>query len=110
VARGASLNGSWRIVEMDLWDQEALDLLGPAFIEFGPGGRGSFRFIAIEAEMDCRDSMHDLCPGVDFSWEGDNEGDPISGRGWAVLSDGELVGRILGDESGFRAVRRRRGG
>jgi hypothetical protein len=27
--------GKWRIAEMDLWDREALDLVGPAFIEFG---------------------------------------------------------------------------
>lgn len=26
--------GRWRIVEMELWDTEAIDLLGPAFIEF----------------------------------------------------------------------------
>jgi hypothetical protein len=29
-----SINGKWRITEMDLWDQDAIDLLGPAFIEF----------------------------------------------------------------------------
>lgn len=24
---------SWRIVEMDLWDRDAIDLVGPGFIE-----------------------------------------------------------------------------
>jgi hypothetical protein len=31
-----SITGRWRIIEMELWDQEATDLLGPAFIEIGP--------------------------------------------------------------------------
>lgn len=48
-------------------------------------------------------------PGVEFSWQGDDDGDPASGRGWAVLeSDGSLRGRIyvhLGDDSGFHAMR-----
>ncbi len=28
------LVGRWRIQEMDVWDGDALDLVGPAFIEF----------------------------------------------------------------------------
>ena len=28
-----SLKGRWRIVEMELWDEDAIDLVGPAFIE-----------------------------------------------------------------------------
>jgi hypothetical protein len=48
-------------------------------------------------------------PCVEFSWEGNDECDPASGRGWAVLEeDGSLRGRIffhLGDDSGFTAVR-----
>lgn len=46
---------------------------------------------------------------VEFSWDGTDEGDPVSGRGWAALQDdGSLGGRIyfhLGDASGFRAER-----
>ena len=32
-----SIRGRWHITEMELWDQDAIDLLGPAFIEIGPG-------------------------------------------------------------------------
>ncbi len=46
---------------------------------------------------------------VEFSWQGDDEGDEVSGRGWAGLADdGSLQGHLyfhLGDDSGFRAVR-----
>lgn len=103
------VTGAWRIVEMDLWDAEAIDLLGPGFIEFGGDRSGSFRFIAVEGWMDCHGGQRDGRPCVEFTWEGNDECDPASGRGWAVLEeDGSLRGHIyfhLGDDSGFRAVR-----
>jgi hypothetical protein len=44
-----------------------------------------------------------------FTWDGNDDCDHASGRGWAVLEeDGSLSGRIyfhLGDDSGFRAAR-----
>jgi hypothetical protein len=54
LASMARLVGRWRMVEMDLWDRDAIDLLGPAFIEFRPDSTGSFRFIAVEGYLDCR--------------------------------------------------------
>jgi hypothetical protein len=104
------LTGRWRILEMDLWDREALDLVAPAFMEFRPDRTGSFGFIAVTGWMDCRCAGNGRS-GIEFSWEGTDEGDQVSGRGWAALQDdGSLHGRIyfhLGDESGFRAERYR---
>jgi hypothetical protein len=101
--------GAWRIVEMELWDGEAVDLMGPALIEFGRDQTGRFRFIAVEGWMDCRHEQRDGRLHVEFSWEGDDDGDPAHGRGWATLADdGSLHGRIyfhMGDDSDFRAVR-----
>jgi hypothetical protein len=104
-----SIAGRWRIVEMDRWDQEALDLVGPATVEFGRDHTAGFRFVAVEAWMDCRRVLRGGHPAVEFSWGGSDDGDPASGRGWATLADGgSLVGHIwfhMGDDSGFRAVR-----
>jgi hypothetical protein len=101
------LVGRWRIIEMDLWDREAIELLGPGSIEFRKDGMGSFRFLAVEGWMDCRPVQTDNRPGVEFSWDGTDELDRASGRGTAVLQDdGSLQGHIyfhLGDDSGFRA-------
>jgi hypothetical protein len=89
-----SIAGRWRITEMELWDQEAIDLAG---------------FIAVRGWMDCRDAPRDGYPGVNFSWEGSDDCDPASGRGWAALkADGSRHGHIyfhLGDDSDFHAVR-----
>ena len=35
------ITGRWRITEMDNWDQEAVDLVQPGFIEFDDNGLGS---------------------------------------------------------------------
>ena len=92
---------------MEVWDREAIDLLGPAYIELTSNGQGSFRFIAVEGWMDTREIEHDGRPGIEFSWDGSDEMDPASGRGWAALAaDGSLEGRIffhMGDDSWFRA-------
>jgi hypothetical protein len=104
-----TITGRWRIAEMELWDSEDVDLSGPAFIEFGEDGLGSFGFIAVQGQMDCREAARDGRPGMEFSWEGSDEGDLANGRGWVVLEDdSSLRGRIffhLGDDSGFTAVR-----
>lgn len=103
-----TLVGAWRITEMELWDEEAVDLMGPARIEFGRDQSGRFRFIAVEGCMDCRHEQRVGRPYVEFSWEGHDDGDPVHGRGWAMLAnDGSLHGRIyfyMGDDSGFQAV------
>jgi hypothetical protein len=39
--RALGIEGKWRITGMDLWDQEAIDLLGPAFVELKGQGAAS---------------------------------------------------------------------
>ena len=103
------LMGRWRIVEMDLWEQHDVELVAPGFIAFGRNHKGSFGFIAVQGEIDWRGAPRDGRPGVEFTWEGFDEGDPVTGRGWATAEDdGWLRGHIyfhLGDDSGFRAER-----
>jgi len=101
--------GTWRIVEMDLWDIDPIDLLEPAFVAFEGDGDGGLQFAAVQGQLDWRASAQGVGDRVEFTWEGDDEGDRVSGRGWAqVDEDGSLRGHIyfhLGDDSGFRAVR-----
>ena len=102
------LRGRWRIVDMTAWDCDAIDLVGPGFIEFTDDGTGRFGFIAVRGWMDCRTVNCDGRARVEFSWDGDDEGDEVSGRGWAMLNDDRtLEGHLffhMGDDSGFRAV------
>jgi hypothetical protein len=80
----AELTGMWRIEESDLWDRDALDLATPAHIEFRSDGTGSFALIAVEAWLDCRPATIDGQPGIEFTWKGADDGDDVSGRGWAT--------------------------
>ncbi|WP_447005910.1 hypothetical protein ACRAKI_05245 [Saccharothrix isguenensis] len=108
VKSAGCVTGRWRIVEMGQWDQNAIDLIEPGFIEFTRAGTGDFGFIAVRGAMDCRWSERDGRPFVEFTWEGNDETDPASGRGWAVLAeDRTLTGHLfihMGEDSGFRAT------
>jgi hypothetical protein len=86
-----ALLGAWRIVETELWDLDDLDGIEPAPLTLAPKGRGGPGLLAIE-----------------FSFEGFDEGDRLSGRGWAILDDEQLRGHLFvhhGDDSGFTARR-----
>ncbi len=119
--RESSIAGTWRITNTELWDRDALDLVEDAFIRFGPDQLGELAMIALGAGVDYRLVSKDGKHTVEFSFEGDDDGDPCSGRGWACLGDDDVLrGRLYihrGDESAFEAVRvhtarrkRRRGG
>ena len=100
--------GRWCINEMELWDREDLDLVAPAFIEFDRDGLGEFRFVAVEGCLDCRFSERGGMPAVEFSWEGQDDGEASLGRGWAILCSGRLEGRWFfhgGDDSWFLATK-----
>jgi hypothetical protein len=100
-----TLIGKWRIVEMELWDTDYLDLVEHAYIRFERGGSGEFVFGVVTGGLDCDYTGK----GVDFTWQGHNEMDEASGDGWAELEDnGNLTGEIkihLSDESTFKARR-----
>jgi hypothetical protein len=95
---------------MEAWTREDCDLEVPAFIEFRPRGTGEFQFILVSGWIDYRLVERDGKPAVEWSWDGSDEMDPCSGRGWAVLeAPRRLVGRIFfhrGDDSAFKAEKR----
>lgn len=93
---------------MELWELDDLDLLGPAQIALERGGRGRMNFIAVDLLLDYQLARRDNRDGVEFTFDGSDEGDRVSGRGWAVLDGQQLRGHIYfhqGDDSGFVARR-----
>lgn len=83
------LTGTWGIVDMQLCDADALDLLGPAFIEFNTDDHGEFQFIAVRGSMDVR-------------FESRRAGHGPNSLGTAS----SLVGRVffhMGDDANLRA-------
>ena len=67
--------GKWRIIETSAWDRAHLDLVGPAYIAVDANGHGEMAFGALEASLDCG-----FTPGgIDFDWNGADEGDQVCG-------------------------------
>lgn len=98
--------GRWRIVSMTAWEQDYVDEEGEGYFEFDGKGGGEFHFGYVHGQMDCRPATRDGRPAVEWSWDGNDEMDPAQGRGWAVVTGGELHGLIVfhqGDESEFVA-------
>ncbi len=100
------LVGRWRITSMEMWDQDFVDEEVPGFIKFKKNGLGEFHFGYVRCDIDWEESEHD----AEFSFQGFDEMEQTSGRGWAMLEDGKLCGMIMffqGDDSGFIAERRK---
>ena len=85
-----------------------MDLVGPACLTFERGRTGHLQMIAIEAAIDYRFVHRDGHPIVEFSLEGFDDEEPISGRGLATIEHDELRGHLyfhFGDDSTFVARR-----
>lgn len=82
------LVGRWRIVKADLWDNDHLDLCGPATIVIKANGTGEVNFGAMIANLNIAYSHDD----IGFDWFGCEEGDQVQGQGDAELQkDGSLI-------------------
>lgn len=105
--------GSWRITEMEEWDNNYINMETQAHIEIDKKGHGTFQFALVMGNIN--GETQDICgeKRFDFTWEGSEEYDQISGNGWLKLvNNNELNGHIKfhsGDGSLFKAKRRERG-
>jgi hypothetical protein len=99
---------------MEEWDVGYVEEEGPAYIEFGADQMSEFGFGLTSGNIDYRITDRGGQPAAKWTWEGMDEMDPCTGRGWAVVAGDELHGVIFfhqGDESGFvasQAPKRRR--
>ena len=101
--------GRWRIVEMDVWDKDFLDLVETAHLTFKGATDGEIAFGALQASLDIeygRDS-------IGFDWEGSDEMDEVRGDGSAeLLEDGSIEIEFAyhnGDEAVLKARRANQG-
>jgi hypothetical protein len=85
------LIGKWRIVEAPLWDTAYLHMLEQAFIEFQGDGRGEIRFGCVVGGLDCSYAS----TAVDFTWQGHDEMDEVSGEGLALLEEHGSLSVVL---------------
>jgi hypothetical protein len=99
----------WRLIEMSTWDKDFIDLVAPGHIHLKSNGTGTMVFGAVEGEVDCRIEPHGTKERLAFSFDGSDEGDDLSGRGWAEISGNDMRGWFafhMGDETTFKANRK----
>jgi len=62
--------GRWRVVEMDNWDNDVLDLVEEAHLTFQRAADGEIAFVALKGFLDVRYGARDGSACAEFSWEG----------------------------------------
>lgn len=87
-----------------------VELEGPAILDIQADGDGSMNFVAVNASLDCEPGAHGDGSVVEFAWEGTDDGEPRSGRGWVRLGKDENHADgyfcfCRGDTSAFKAER-----
>ncbi|MGO9428326.1 hypothetical protein [Rhodoblastus sp.] len=97
---GCKLVGRWWIVEADIWDRAYLDLCGPAAVVIDADGRGEIAFGAMQATLDVEYGPTSIA----FTWIGFDEGDEVSGEGYAELLDDGSIEIEFEYDSGDEAV------
>lgn len=98
--------GKWRIIEMEMWDQDYVDEVTEDHFIFENDGMGYFQFGVVEGQIDYRTEKYGELERIEFSWEGQDEYEPVLGRGYAIINGNEIEGRFyfhLGDDSWFKA-------
>jgi hypothetical protein len=71
--------GTWRIIEMEQWDQDFIDPVVPGYITFRADHVGAFQLGAVHGDLDYRLELHHDTERLAFSWEGGDAMDPVSG-------------------------------
>ena len=99
-----NIDGIYEIVEMELWDKNAIDLVEPGYISI-KGKKGKLHFICVDGEM----HIQKLKDRYLFTWDGNDESDSASGYGEFTCTGDTLIGRIHthdSDSSSFVAVKK----
>ncbi|MDM8559461.1 hypothetical protein [Candidatus Parabeggiatoa sp. HSG14] len=101
--------GTWHIKEMSQWDEDYFNMEVQAYIEVDSHNSGEFQFGLVSGSIDGKIVKHLGKKRFEFSWDGTDENDPASGRGWLQIQsdnnniiDGEFI-FFEGDESTFIA-------
>jgi len=104
-----SFVGLWHITEMENWSASYFNMAGQAFVRIEPSELGSFQFGLVSGQLDGEIKQVGRHERFVFTWDGSDEMDRVSGRGWLELkSQDTLEGELsihYGDSSMLWAKR-----
>ncbi|MEA3559625.1 MAG: hypothetical protein U9R75_10260 [Candidatus Thermoplasmatota archaeon] len=88
---GNEIVGAWHIQEMSEWDPEYLNMEVQAFIRIDKNSKGEFRFGLVSGQISGGFEKDTECERFKFTWEGNDEGEYVSGDGWIRAKDDEFA-------------------
>lgn len=101
--------GTWHIYAMEMWSADYFNMEVQAFVEIRPDNLGSFQFGLVSGGLNRHLEGKPPRQRFAFTWEGNDEMDPVSGSGWMrQKGDAEVLGLInihQHDRSRFKARR-----
>ena len=101
--------GLWHITEMEMWDADYINMERQAYLEIKSDGLGDFQFGLVTGQIDGEVELPGNTERFFFTWDGNDELDPVSGAGWINLRGADkIIGKIkihLGDSSEFEGVK-----
>jgi hypothetical protein len=104
-----TFTGTWHIYEMEMWDEDYFNMEVQAYIKINPNNIGYFQFGLVCGQIDGKIVCYPDGDRFEFTFEGEDEGDPVSGFGWIKFKEKDAVeGEFrlhLGDDSTFSARR-----
>jgi hypothetical protein len=107
--RAGAYAGTWHITKMGLWNDDYLHMEVRAYIRIEKSGRGEFQFGLVYGALDGEAVQYGAGERFDFTWGGNDECEPASGKGWLELRGRtRLEGKIKfhrGDKSKLWATR-----
>lgn len=101
--------GTWHIYAMEMWSADYFNMEVQAFVEIRLDNLGSFQFGLVSGGLIGYLEGKPPRQRFAFTWEGNDEMDPVSGSGWLRLKgDADVLGLInihQHDRSRFKARR-----
>ena len=101
--------GLWHITEMEMWEADYFNMERQAYIKINSNGLGDFQFGLVTGQIDGEVENLGNNERFSFTWDGNDELDPVSGSGWISLhGTDKFIGKIkihLGDSSEFKGVK-----
>lgn len=92
---------------MGAFDSDYIDLVAPGFLAFAVREMGEMAFGVVTATLDC--AFDKTKRDVSFDFTGFDEGDEVSGNGWAEMTSDDTIASEIefrnGDDTTFEARR-----
>jgi hypothetical protein len=105
----SKFTGTWHIIEMETWDEDYFNEDVQAHITINKNNGGEFQFGYVTGAIDGEITKNASGEIFEFTWDGGDENDEVSGNGWLKFKDkNTLEGKIKihhGDSSLLTAKR-----